>query len=168
MVTFYESNGISTFAANVDSEATGFIGSFEAGAPIPLGFGATLEPQAQLVYQHLDFTRIQDVFSTVDIHTPDTLAGRIGVRLAAEFGPQWRPYLKAYLWNDWQDGDRTIYSGIYTLGAEDAATSLEVGGGLVGNVADNIGVWAVVDYTTQVAGAKQEIVRGNAGLKVNW
>jgi autotransporter family porin len=133
-----------------------------------LGYGVTLEPQGQLIYQHLDFGGVSDPFSTVSFDTADVLTGRIGLRLAAEFGPAWRPYLKANLWKDWGGTDRVVYADTHVLSSEDDSTALEVGGGLVGQLSDTLAVWGVVDYTTDVADNNVEIIRGNLGIKVGW
>ena len=50
------------------------------------------------------------------------------------------------------------------------ATTLELGGGFVANIAPNIGLWASADYTTDIGGTEQEreSVRGNAGIRIVW
>ena len=168
MQTFYEADGtsINNVATNVGGSGT-FL-SLEGGVPIALGYGATLEGQGQLIYQRLDFGGVTDQFSAVGFDSADVLTGRVGLRLAGEFGPAWRPYLKANLWQDWAGTDRTVYNGVHVLSSTDDSLALELGGGLVGDVSQTVSLWGVVDYTTDVADNDIEVIRGNLGVKVGW
>jgi autotransporter family porin len=169
MTSFYSGSGRST-GIGVDSDAWSLLGSLEAGIPFRLGGGFTLEPQAQLVYQHLAFDGTADPFSTVRFNTPDAVSGRIGVRLQGAFaGGQVRPYLKASLWQDWLDKDSVIYADTHRLDTEHGGTAVEVGGGLVAELMPGVGLWGVVDYTTDIAGdTERETLRGNAGVRITW
>lgn len=168
MVTFYNQDGTSTNDVATNVGGSGAFLSLEGGVPLALGYGVSLEPQAQLIFQHLDFGGVTDAFSTVGFDTADALTGRIGVRLAGFETSTYRPYLKANVWQDWQGTDRTTYAGVYTLEAKDNSTALEVGGGLVGDVTQSVTWWGVVDYTTKIAGNDLEVIRGNAGIKISW
>ena len=168
MVTFYNADGTSTNNVATNNGGSGAFLSLEGGVPIVLGYGATLEGQAQLIYQHLDFGGTTDPFSTVGFDTPDALTGRLGLRLAGFDGGPYRPYLKANIWQDWSGTDRTIYASTHVLSSKDNSTALEVGGGVVGEVSQTVSWWGVVDYTTDVAGNDLEVIRGNLGVKVGW
>jgi autotransporter family porin len=169
MQTFYEADGNSSGALKTNVGGSGTFLSLEAGIPLPLGFGGVfIEPQAQAIYQHLDFGGTSDQFSTVAFDPADVLTGRFGFRLGADVDPTWRPYLKANIWQDWSGTDRTTYASTHTLSSTDDSTALELGGGLVGTLSDSIAVWGVIDYTTDVADNDVEIIRGNLGVKVGW
>ncbi len=143
--------------------------SLEAGIPIPLwSTGVFIEPQAQAIYQHLDFGGATDDASTVGFDPADALTGRLGLRLGLDLDPTWQPYLKANLWQDWAGTDHTVYANVHRLSSKDDSTALEFGGGLVGTLSDTLAVWGVVDYTTDVADNDVEIIRGNLGVKVGW
>lgn len=167
MVSFIGNDGLSTNNVTTNVGATGAFLSLEVGVPIPLWSGVNLEPQAQLIYQHLDVGGTTDAFSTVTFDTPDALTGRLGLRLAGLYGA-YRPYLKVNVWRDWSGTDETTYSGVYTFTSKDDSTALEVGGGVVGEVSQTISWWGVVDYTTEVAGNDLDAIRGNAGVNVSW
>jgi T5SS/PEP-CTERM-associated repeat protein/autotransporter-associated beta strand protein len=169
MLTMYEADGRSTNSVNTNVGGSGAFLSLEGGYPLAFGYGLALEPQAQLIYQHLDFGGLTDAFSTVGFDTADVLTGRVGLRLAADLGRTWRPYVKANLWQDWASGDdRVVYANTHVLASNNGSTALEVGGGVVGQLSDTLAVWAVADYTTDVAGNDVEAVRGNVGVKVGW
>ena len=92
------------------------------------------------------------------------LIGRLGLRLSSDAYGAWRPYLKANLWQDWGGTDQTVYAATHILTSKDDSTAVEVGGGLVGVLTDSVGVWGVVDYTTDVADNDVDVIRGNLGL----
>jgi len=65
-----------------DTTGTGFAASLEGGYPFHFGESWVIEPQAQLVYQVLDFDEFNDGAADVRFSDLDSLAGRIGARLA--------------------------------------------------------------------------------------
>ena len=121
-------------------------------------------------YQYISLDA-DDPFAEVTHRTPDAFHGRIGLRLAADNWP-WmlRPYLKANIWQDFAGSDRTIYGGVHEIVNRHRSTTLELGGGVVANIAPNVALWASADWTTDIAGTEQEreSVRGNAGLRIVW
>ena len=169
--TRYTGNGRS-FAnnTNIDVKGTSFAASLEGGVPIRFG-SFTIEPQAQLIYQYLHMTG-SDPLSSIGYDTPDALYARVGVRLSSDglFGmPNVRPYLKANLWQDAVGTDKAIFSTTEVVGTSFRTTALEVGGGVVAQLTQYVGLWGMVDYTTDVSGNQdRQIVRGNAGVRIVW
>ena len=155
---------------NIDVKGTSFAASLEGG--MPLRFGAfTIEPQAQLIYQYLDMTG-SDPLSNIGYDTPDALYARVGLRLSSDglFGmSNVRPYLKANLWQDEVGTDKAIFSPTDVVGTSFRTTALEVGGGVVAQLTQYVGLWGMMDYTTDVAGNQdRQIIRGNAGVRIVW
>jgi autotransporter family porin len=129
----------------------------------------TLEQQGQLVYQHINLDEARDPYGYLAHRTPDALHGRIGWRLSMDALP-WRPYLKANLWQDFAGKDSALYEHTVEIVSRHRSTTLELGGGLVANLAPNMGFWLNADYTTDIGGTEQEreAIRGTAGLRVTW
>ena len=157
----------------VDISGYGAVASIEGGYPIVIAPGVRLEPQAQLVYQHINFHDVDDPFSHVAYDTPDALFGRIGVRLSADLLPlPWvlRPYLKASVWQDFTETDTIRFSGIHQILSRHEATTLELGGGIIAQLSPGVGLWVSAEYTTDIGGSDEsrESVRGTAGLRVVW
>ena len=155
---------------NINTKGTSFAASLEGG--MPFRFGAfTIEPQAQLIYQYLDMTG-SDPLSNIGYDTPDALYARVGLRLSSDglFGmPNVRPYLKANLWQDEVGTDKAIFSSTDVVGTSFRTTALEVGGGVVAQLTQHVGLWGMMDYTTDVAGNQdRQIIRGNAGVRIVW
>ncbi len=65
-----------------ETDGWGLAASIEGGYPFDLGNGWLIEPQAQLVYQFLDLNDFNDGAADVRYSDQDSLAGRIGARLA--------------------------------------------------------------------------------------
>lgn len=170
MTSFYSGSGGSRNGINTSVDGWSISSSLEAGIPFRLGYGLELEPQAQIIFQHLNLDKMVDPFSTVRFDTPDGVSGRVGVRLAGTFaGRRFRPYLKANLWQDWLDKDGVIYADTYRLDTKNGGTALELGGGLVVELSPGVGLWGAIDYTGDIAGdTDRETLRGNAGVRITW
>ena len=71
-----------TIVSKLPTSGAGFVSSLEGGYPIPLPLGPRfiLEPQAQIIYQHVGFHDAYDNISTVALGTTSGATGRLGVR----------------------------------------------------------------------------------------
>ena len=65
-----------------ETDGWGLAASLEGGYPFDLGDGWLIEPQAQLIYQAIDLADFNDGAADVRYSDEDSLAGRIGARLA--------------------------------------------------------------------------------------
>ncbi|MGX8010686.1 autotransporter family protein [Mesorhizobium sp. ORM8.1] len=170
MATFYSGSATSSRDIGIDVKGTGVTASLEGGYPIALGQGWTLEPQAQLVWQHVSLDDARDRFSSVSFDLDDSVNGRIGLRLQGETvlnGIALQPYLKANLWHDFGGADRVDFEGT-DISTEGRSTSFEFGGGVVAKVTDKVSIFATGDYTTNLGGDKRRILEGNLGISVKW
>lgn len=156
---------------SADLDGTAVTVSLEGGFPIPLGDGIALEPQAQVIWQHLDLDDSDDDFAEISYDTPDAFIGRIGARLTGSFegddGTQWQPYLKANLWHSSSDTD-TISFDADEVKTKTGTTSVEVGGGVVAMLSDRVRLFGTGDYLFDVDGQEKEAVEGNVGLQLTW
>ena len=170
MATFFGGNATSSRDVGIDVDGTGVTASLEGGYPIALAQGWTLEPQAQLVWQHLSLDDTTDRFSSVSFDPDDSVAGRLGVRLQGETvinGMALQPYLKANIWHDF-GGTSHVNFDTTDISTEGRSTSFEVGGGLVAKVTDKVSIFATGDYTTNFGGDQRRILEGNLGVSVKW
>jgi outer membrane autotransporter protein len=81
-VTHYE-GAASTQFARLATTGFGFVSSLETGYPVPLpllGPGFVLEPQAQIVWQHVSFDDADDGLGEVALGTTSGASGRVGLR----------------------------------------------------------------------------------------
>src|SRR6187397_2333969 len=85
----------------IDLDGSSTTASLEGGYPTLLAPGLALEPQAQILWQTVDFDPSRDLFSLIGFDPDDALSGRIGARLLGTYAlgeTCLRPYLKANLW----------------------------------------------------------------------
>ena len=171
MGTRFDGGGHTAVGTDFDATGYGVTASIEGGYAISLWGGLRLEPQAQLVYTHINIDNVDDPYSHVAYDTPDSLAGRVGFRLWADMMPLpmvLRPYLKANVWQDFTQTDRIRFAHVHEIESRHRATTLELGGGVVAQLSSSVGLWVSADYTTDFAGSdnERESVRGTAGLRV--
>ena len=98
------------------------------------------------------------------------MTGRIGARLEGEFQTSaglMQPYLKANLWHDFSGSD-TVSFGVNPFVTDFGGTALELGGGIVASVSDNVSLYGTADYTFDVDGERYRALKGNVGLSVKW
>ena len=154
----------------VDVEGNGVTASLEGGYPFKLSDNWVLEPQAQIIWQHISLDDQEDEFSDIAFDADDGWTGRVGVRLQGNYQTSsglFQPYVKANLWHSFKTKDSVKFGGddIVTEGEN---TSLELGGGIVHSFNKSVSAFAVADYTFDIDGDKREVFEGNIGLKVSW
>jgi autotransporter family porin len=176
--TWYDMRGESTRRElSLSTDGLGFAGSLEAGQPIRLGNGFFVEPQAQVVYQTISFEDARDLGATVRFRDVDSLAGRIGVRIARTFafdaGPQPRlitAWLRPNLWREFRGDPKTEFSsetGFIPFHASLRSTWFELNAGFSGEVAPGTALYANGSYNVALDGDGTAYT-GKAGLRVSW
>ena len=168
----------STQFARLATTGFGFVSSLEAGYPARLpqfGPGFVLEPQAQIVWQHVSFDDTNDGLGEVALGTTSGASGRIGLRgawtIVSDSGQVWRPYVRANLWHDWGAQATTTFSGADLVPLLERATRLQLGGGLSARVNANVSVYANADYQFAVGdtdGGRRDGIGGTAGVRYTW
>ncbi|WP_414445242.1 autotransporter outer membrane beta-barrel domain-containing protein [Burkholderia sp. 22PA0106] len=156
---------------NGSTNGNAFTGSLEAGLPIALGYGLTLEPQAQLVWQWLSLDRFDDGVSSVNWNNGNTFLGRIGARLQWAFdahGVSWKPYVRVSLLRSFGADDQTTFGGATTLGTQVGQTAGQIGAGLIAQLSKRGSVYATLAYLTNLGGEHQRTITGNAGVRWAW
>jgi outer membrane autotransporter protein len=171
MQSWHDGDARSDRGVRGDIGGTSLTASLEGGYPIALGSGLTLEPQAQLIWQHLSLDRTRDRFSTVSFDNGDSLTGRVGVRLQTSLmlgGAELQPYLMANLWHNFSRTDKVLFDATDAIPTRFRGSSLEVGGGVIAKLSTNVSLYATGGYVTALGDDKGNSVRGNLGLRVTW
>lgn len=170
MGSWFSGDSTSSRDIGVDINGTGITASLEGGYPVALTQSWNLEPEAQLIWQHLSLDDQSDKFSDVSFDMDDGFVGRVGFRLQGKYQTAsglFQPYLKANLWHNFSGTDAVVF-GPDAITSELESTSLELGAGVTHDFTKTVSAFAVADYTFDVDGANQEIIEGNIGLRVKW
>lgn len=168
-----EYDGTPSSNRGVSAKISGYAvtASLEGGYPFALGGSLTLEPQAQLVWQHLNFNTTHDRFSSIAYGTPDAVLARIGLRLAGAFSIgryAFKPYATANLWQEFVGTDKTTFADKALTSGGSNSTTAEFTVGVVTPLTQRVGLWANVSYLTSVAGPYRQSWRGTGGVRVAW
>jgi outer membrane autotransporter protein len=168
----------STQFARLTTAGFGFLTSLEAGYPARLptfGPGFVLEPQAQIVWQHVSFDDANDGLGEVALGTTSGASGRVGLRgrwtIVSDSGQVWQPYVRANLWRDWGAQATTTFSGADLVPLLEQATRLQLGGGVSARMNANASLYANADYQFAVGdtdGGRRDGIRGAAGVRYTW
>ncbi|WP_052003020.1 autotransporter outer membrane beta-barrel domain-containing protein [Microvirga sp. BSC39] len=163
--------------SNPSTDGRLWTASLEAGAPFRLNEHWAIEPQAQLIYQHLDWDDASITNAGVRFDADDAWTGRLGARLQgswqAEGGTIWQPYLLANLWHRFGGTDNTSFvtSAVTTvIPTEFGGTSLELGGGAKVQVNQSVELYGQASYALPVGSSDDDrrALKGNLGLTVRW
>ncbi|CAN7601519.1 autotransporter outer membrane beta-barrel domain-containing protein [Ensifer adhaerens] len=170
MGTWFDGDANSNGGTGIGVDGTGITASLEGGYPIALTESWTLEPQAQLIWQHLSLDEQRDAISTTSFDSEDAVTGRLGFRLQGDIPTETatlHPYVKANIWHGF-DADQRINFGSDAIVTKVGGTALEIGGGLVAKLSESTSLFATADYTTNLGGDKTQVLEGNIGISIKW
>ena len=167
-----------TAVSSLPTTGSGILISLEGGYPVPLPLGPNfiLEPQAQVIWQHVGFSEANDGLTSVDLGSTSGTTGRLGVRgqwtIPGDNGQVWQPYFRANVWRDWGGDASTTFSGSpIAVPLLEQATRLEFAGGITAKVNSSLSFYAQGGYQFAVgdtAGGERQGVSGDLGLRLNW
>ncbi|MDU0339157.1 autotransporter family protein [Bosea rubneri] len=175
--TWFDAQADSKRLIKLDRDGFGFAASLEAGYPIVLGNGWTVEPQAQLIYQTLVNGSGHDGAALVRFSDVDSLAGRVGARVAKSWalddGAKPRlltTWVKASLWNEFLGNPKTSFSsatGPIGFRSDLGGTWAEVKAGVDAQLTRNTAIYASAGYSVGTDG-RSHAYDGRLGVKVSW
>lgn len=141
--------------------------SVEAGVPFVVADGWTIEPQAQLIWQRIDFDDSSDPFSTISHEAFDSVTARLGARLERRTGAL-LAHLGVNLWHGFLEDPSAVTFNTVPLLIESKGTWLEVNGGIAFAIGENLTASGDVSYSYDVQGSDQNTFGGQIGLKLRW
>jgi outer membrane autotransporter protein len=148
--------------------------SLEVGYPFAVGKGWSVEPQAQVTRQWLNFKNFNDVDGlTTHIASAAQTTGRVGVRVAKTDEPKFAPYLRADLVRS--IGGRpqvTVASEAWnvseTFSGGRLGASYRVGAGASSQFANNVSLYGEATYQHGMGSAGLRGWAANAGVRWNF
>lgn len=154
--------GIST-----DLAGNSIAGSIETGVPFVIADGWRIEPQAQLIWQRIDFDDSSDPFSDIIHDDYDALTGRAGVRLA--FDKQaLLMHASLNLWHGFPQGTSNVTFNTIPVSVESEGTWLEMNGGAAFAASENVTISGDVSYSFDVEGSDHNSIGGQVAVKWRW
>ncbi|MBV9014482.1 MAG: autotransporter domain-containing protein [Alphaproteobacteria bacterium] len=170
-------NGIRT---KLSTGGSGFISSLEAGYPLPLplylGPNFILEPQAQILWQHVSFDPAGDGIDTVALGSSSGTTGRLGLRgqwaVPDVYGGLWQPYARANFWHDWGGQTNLQFTeSPVEVPLVQHASRLEFAGGVTYKLNPSWSFFGQLGYQFAVGGpsnTSRDGVKGDIGLRFTW
>ena len=160
------------------TDGWGFLASLEGGYPIPIGFWPrlVLEPQAQIIWQHVGFGQEFDGIDPIGLGSTSGWTGRVGLlaqsTIVTNSGQVWQPYVRANLWHDWDaNAGTTFYPSPIQVPLLEAATRLEFAGGGTVKINTNWSFFGQAGYQFAVASSnniRRNGFTGDFGLRYTW
>lgn len=163
-----------------DVKGFGFAASLEGGYPFDLGNQWQIEPQAQLVWQTINFDDFNDGAADIRYDDLNSLAGRIGARIsrtwAVEEATSTEPARLATVWgrvNLWHEFtakaqvDISSATGFVPFKSDLEETWIEIGGGVTTQITKNMSLYGNVSYSSTFD-ADNYAWNGKLGMRVNW
>ncbi|MDB6141923.1 MAG: autotransporter outer rane beta-barrel protein [Pseudomonas sp.] len=140
----------------IDLKTDGFgrAASLEAGFPFDVGHAVVIEPQAQVIYQHIGMANSHDVLADVSFGSVDSLQARVGVRAAktwtkAEQTPitAWvRPSIVQELKDNASTRFSTPNQGDVDFNSDQRGTLLKLDTGVEGALTTNVSLNTKMGY----------------------
>lgn len=153
------------------THGTAVTASIEAGMPLAFGHGLTMEPEAQVVYQHLSINDLNDGSSNVGFDNGNTVLARFGVRFSGNWdalGVAWQPYVAVNVLHAFANGDHQTYDGASLIATPVNQTTGRIDAGLVTKFSKHGSAFATVSWGTNLDGEHVRSVGGDAGVRWSW
>ena len=148
--------------------------SIETGYPIAVGGGWSIEPQAQLKYQHLSFGGIHDVDDLATTISPSgQTTARLGARLVKSDNAKFAPYARFDVLRTLGGAAKVTTSseawGISdTFQAGQVGTGYRAGLGMTSALTKNLSIYGEADYLRGASDQGFKGWTGNIGLRFNF
>lgn len=171
MGTRFDGRDRSERGYTLDLDGGGVSLSVEGGYPITLSPRWVIEPQAQVIAQKVDMDSARDPVSRVSFDSQEYWRGRLGARLKGNYevgGTPLEPYLRANLWRTFGGQDTLTFDGSEDLKSDHAASTAQIGAGLVSRLSREVSVYASADYSRNLDTQPQEALQGTLGLRISW
>jgi outer membrane autotransporter protein len=171
MGTRFDGRSRSERGYTLDLDGDAITLSVEGGYPIALSPRWVIEPQAQVVAQKVDMDSSRDPVSQVSFESQEYWRGRVGARLKGNYevgGTPLEPYVRANLWRTFGGQDTVTFDGSTDLKSDHAASTAQIGAGLVSRLSNEVSMYVSADYSRNLDTQPQEALQGTLGLRISW
>lgn len=163
-----------SFRASISLNGTATGISAEFGYPILIAQTWQIEPETQVIYQHVNMDKTFDQFSSVNLGSSNGWVGRVGARVkytreVNKYSLQ--PYLRANLWSIISGNKaNTDYANTTTITTSNNNSWAQLGGGITMNLTNIVSVYFFVDDLLGLSSHSfsSRGIDGGLGLRANW
>lgn len=174
--TYYDTKSRSGEGMRLSTGGYGLAASLEAGRRFELASGLNLQPQVQLVYQHLSLRNASDAASRVMLPSTDTALLRLGTRLSKDLklsgqtpGTVWASAdLLQRIGKRTHTRFSTPTQGDVGFRNDLPGTALRLQTGIEGQLRKNVMINAGVGIEKSINGSGLTNLNGQIGLKVSF
>lgn len=171
MGTHLDGNSHSDRGVRLDTQGHGVTLSLEGGYPIRISGNWSVEPQAQLISQHIALDDQHDGISDVSFDSQNYTTGRLGARLKGHYlvsNKPVEPYLRANVWQTFGGSDTVTYNGADRIKTQHKSSTADLGVGVVAQLSSSVALYLGADYSTHLDTNNLEGVTGNVGIRMSW
>ncbi|SHL36453.1 outer membrane autotransporter barrel domain-containing protein [Nitrosospira sp. Nsp11] len=176
--TYYgEATTRSRLGESSKTNGWGFIASTEGGHAFSLGSNWTLEPQAQVLLQHMDLRDTADTFGKIQFGDTTNVSGRLGARSTKQWqsrsGRLITTWARANIWQTFGSRANTTFSNLNGENPVALHTALggtvgQAGVGISGEIAKNAYIFVTANYSHALVRNNGNSIAGQAGIKYRW
>lgn len=163
--TWLDGQARSDRGGKLDLDGHAWTASLEAGLPMALWPGWTLEPQAQLVAQKVVLDDGSDRVSHVAHEAQVEITTRLGLRLERATTARWQPYAQLNVWHGDGGHDSVVFDQAERIKTDYRYTSLQVESGLLVQASETLTLHAGAQYTRNLDSRQQQASGVNLGLR---
>jgi len=162
---------------SIGLDGSGLIASLDGGYPFQIGNGLnglSLEPQAQIMYQHIRLDNTADQFSSIGLGSGSSLLVRLGARLQLtrkDGDTLLQPYTRLNFWSTLANGRNTVdYGGIDQIETKAGGNWTQVGIGMTAKLNQQTSLYGGLDGLFRMGSKEQSHtgVQATFGLRMNW
>jgi len=172
--TWYDMTARSVRLPEVETDGFGFAASIEGGRLLQTSDGLSIEPQAQVIFQTVALNRVADAGAEVRFNDMESLAGRLGVRVARTWsdGDEGAITLwgRANLWYEFLGDTSTEFSsaaGFVPVHANLGGEWVELNAGITAEISERVSVHGNVSYETDF-GNDLRAYEAQVGIRVRF
>lgn len=175
--TWYNAKAASGRVATLSTNGFGVALSLEGGYPVSLGNGWTIEPQAQILLQKINFSGGSDGAAYVKFSDVQSVAARVGARLSKSWvvetarGPvRLNAWLRGNVWNEFAGSPKANFSsdlGYTPFRSDMKGAWADISAGLTAQISPAAALYASASYQRSFDG-RRDGWGGKAGLRITW
>jgi len=161
---------------SLSTRGDGLLASLEGGYPFAIAWGPNfiLEPQAQVIWQHVWFRPTADPYSSVSLGSSSGTTARLGVRgqwtIVSDNAQVWQPFARVNVWRDIGGGSTATYAGVDQVPLIMQTIRADAAVGLTAKLRSGVSFYVQLGYQFGIdsGNEKRNDLAGDAGLRFRW